>query len=61
MATISYMGDGVFCFQQEGKYWKVSSDFLVELLKGNECYIASEGVLARDWDTPEEDEAWKDL
>lgn len=23
--------------------------------------IASEAVLARDWDTPEEDEAWKDL
>ncbi len=23
--------------------------------------VASEPVLGRDWDTPEEDEAWKDL
>lgn len=23
--------------------------------------LASEAVLARDWDTPEEDEAWRDL
>lgn len=24
-------------------------------------YSADEDLLARDWDTPEEDEAWKDL
>jgi hypothetical protein len=24
-------------------------------------HLASEKVLARDWDTPEEDEAWKNL
>jgi len=26
-----------------------------------ELMLASESVLARDWDTPEEDEAWSDL
>jgi hypothetical protein len=26
-----------------------------------QTHIASEKVLSRDWDTPEEDEAWKDL
>jgi len=25
------------------------------------CYIMSEEALAKNWDTPEEDEAWKDL
>jgi len=25
------------------------------------CYIMSEDALAKNWDTPEEDEAWKDL
>lgn len=25
------------------------------------CYIMSEEALAQNWDTPEEDEAWKDL
>jgi AbrB family looped-hinge helix DNA binding protein len=25
------------------------------------CYIMSEEALAINWDTPEEDEAWKDL
>jgi len=25
------------------------------------CYILSEEALAKNWDTPEEDEAWKDL
>ncbi len=24
-------------------------------------YVMSEEALARNWDTPEEDEAWKDL
>lgn len=27
----------------------------------NECMLASEPSLAKEWDTPEEDEAWKDL
>ncbi len=26
-----------------------------------ECALASEAVLAKDWLSPEEDEAWKDL
>ena len=25
------------------------------------CYIMSEEALSKNWDTPEEDEAWKDL
>ncbi len=25
------------------------------------CYIMSEEALAKNWDTPEENEAWKDL
>ncbi|HLD18923.1 MAG TPA: AbrB/MazE/SpoVT family DNA-binding domain-containing protein [Candidatus Nanoarchaeia archaeon] len=25
------------------------------------CYIMSEEALAKNWDTPEEDEAWKNL
>lgn len=32
-----------------------------EYNEGSLCLIASEGVLARDWLTSEEDEAWKDL
>lgn len=31
------------------------------LEKGNECYLMSEDVLTKDWDTPKEDEAWEDL
>ena len=32
-----------------------------ELSDAMACVIASEEVLAEAWDTPEEDEAWKDL
>lgn len=34
---------------------------LKKFSEGMECYIASRSSLAKDWDTPEEDEAWKDL
>ena len=30
-------------------------------IKGAECYILSESSLKKDWLSPEEDEAWKDL
>ncbi len=32
-----------------------------KLSEATMCYIMSEEALARNWDTPEEDEAWKDL
>jgi hypothetical protein len=31
------------------------------LTESMQTALASEAVLARDWDTPEEDEAWADL
>ena len=50
------------CFDLWSPYhvcWQVQRRWAITL--AHECYIASEDVLARDWDTPEEDEAWKDL
>ncbi len=41
--------------------WGRKFNLAPDLPEGNETMIASEFVLARDWDTPEEDEAWKDL
>jgi hypothetical protein len=38
--------------------------YLIERRESSEAFqtmLASEGVLSRDWDTPEEDEAWADL
>ncbi|MBM4030384.1 MAG: DUF2281 domain-containing protein [Planctomycetes bacterium] len=38
--------------------------YLIERAATSEAFqtmLASEEVLARDWDTPEEDEAWADL
>ncbi len=29
--------------------------------EATECYLASESSFAKDWLSPEEDEAWKDL
>ncbi len=34
---------------------------LTKIIKGMECYIASRSSLAKDWDSPEENEAWKNL
>lgn len=34
---------------------------LKQLSKGLQTALASESVLAKEWNTPEEDEAWKDL
>ena len=30
-------------------------------VSAHQCMLASERVLAKEWDTPEEDEAWKEL
>ena len=37
------------------KYRKIS------IKEGVDTHLASESVLAKDWNTPQEDEAWKDL
>ena len=34
---------------------------LAHLSEGLETYLLSESALAKDWLSPEEDEAWKDL
>lgn len=37
---------------------------LKQILEGSEAYqimLASQDVLAKDWNIPEEDEAWRDL
>ena len=33
----------------------------IDRLEAMEPYLLSEKTLAKDWDTPEEDEAWKNL
>jgi hypothetical protein len=43
---------------------KLEDDVEVYFLMDEDCtltHFASESVLAKDWRTPEEDEAWKDL
>lgn len=40
---------------------KVLVVFLDETTLPNEEFLLSESALAKDWLTPEEDEAWKDL
>ena len=40
-----------------GRKFGMASD----LPESSETMVASESVLAREWDSPEEDEAWKDL
>ena len=46
------------CWQVQRR-WAITQAH--KIIEGNKCYIASEDVLTRDWDTPEEDEAWEDL
>jgi len=56
-------------FEEGAKVNVISYDDRVELrpMKKNKIseammgYIMSEEALAKNWDTPEEDEAWKDL
>ncbi len=36
-------------------------DFDVSEISARELMFASEGLIAGDWDTPEEDKAWADL
>ena len=37
------------------------SDFDMSEMSANELLFASESQIAKDWNTPEEDEAWADL
>ena len=56
-------------FEEGAKVEVISYDDRVELrpMKNKKlseamiCYLMSEETLAKNWDTPEEDEAWKDL
>ena len=48
------------------QYWSEVADFVgylkQKMLKqSDETMLLSEAMLAKDWDTAEEDEAWKDL
>ena len=48
------------------QYWGEVADFVgylkQKMLKqSDETMLLSEAMLAKDWDTAEEDEAWKDL
>ncbi len=36
-------------------------DFEMSDVSAKELMFASEGALAKDWDTPEEDQAWENL
>ncbi|MBA4183236.1 MAG: hypothetical protein H0X49_04400 [Acidobacteria bacterium] len=36
-------------------------DFEMSDVSARELMFASESLIAKDWDTPEEDEAWADL
>lgn len=36
-------------------------DFDTSEVSARELMFASEGLIAKDWDTPEEDKAWADL
>jgi hypothetical protein len=36
-------------------------DFDISDVSARELMFASESLIAKDWDTPEEDEAWADL
>ncbi|GHV69719.1 hypothetical protein AGMMS49928_13280 [Spirochaetia bacterium] len=48
------------------QYWGEVVDFVgylkqKTLKQATETMLLCESVLAKDWDTPEEDEVWKDL
>ena len=52
------------CIQLQKVFYPSSLDSIIEMetsKKRMETAMLSESVLAKDWLSPEEDEAWKDL